>query len=121
MKQHLREKNLEQLDQIGTILAEGWTRRDTGGEQQPPPTTQQTVATPTPKMTLPMKPPIPPPRRTRKVQVALPQKIGFGLPVPCKLSNLYLLFQPPNPASLATPVIIPTITIPYILSWLYSN
>ena len=56
-------------------------------------------------------PPITPPPPSQKRKVHIP----VGLTVPRKATNPHLLFQPPNPVPLATPVISPTVTPPRVI------
>ena len=77
MSHHLRETTLEQLEQIDTILKQSWMQKS---QKHPP-----------------VNPPTPPPSSNCNMQVTLPQKNWVFLPVPHKVSNPHLLFQPPKP------------------------
>ena len=93
MKNHINEMELYQLEQLWTILKQGWAHKD--NEQQ------------TPSITLP--------RQTRKVQVVLAQKVGSGVPITRILSTPHLLFKHPKGASLPTPEISSTATPPMVV------
>ena len=95
MAHHLSATTLDQLGRIGTILKQFYMHRD---QQQPP-----------------GNPPIPSPRHTYKVPVAIPQTGGVRLPIPCKLYNPHLIFQTPKPVSLATPASLHTATSPRVV------
>ena len=90
-----QRNNPRQLERIETILQQDWTQK----YQQNPPRNL----------------PTPPLIQNRKVQAALLLKLGVGLPVPLKLSNLRLLLKPTKPAPLAKPLISLTITPPRVL------
>ena len=93
MANHRSETALEQLDRIGTILKQGWTQKD--NQQQTPP--------------------ISPPRQNRNLQVALTQKVGYGVPIPHIFSTPHLLFQYLKGVSLPYPEISPTETPPRVV------
>ena len=93
MANHLSKMALEQLEQLGTIINQGWTQKD--NQQRTPPSA--------------------PPRQTSKVQVALTQKVGSGVPIPKTLSTPHLPFQHPNRASHTTSEISPTETVPRVV------
>ena len=83
MENHLSKTALEKMDQLGTILKQGWSQKD--NQKQTPPIT--------------------PPRQTIKLQVALTQKVVSGVPIPHIFSTPHLLFPDPKGVSLPTPAI----------------
>ena len=95
MAHDLSKMTLEQLEQIRTILRQDWMHK----ERKHPPE----------------NPPSPHPIQNRKVHVVRPHKFRVGLPVPRKVSSPHLLFQPPKPASLKTPVISTAVTPPRVM------
>ena len=93
MENHLSKTALEKMDQLGTILKQGWSQKD--NQKQTPPIT--------------------PPRQTIKLQVALTQKVVSGVPIPHILYTPHLIFQYPKGVSLPTPAISPTATPPRVV------
>ena len=92
MATHLSETALQQLEQLGTIIKQGWTHQDNQ----------------------PRNPPLAPPKHTSKVQVTLPQKFGSELLLLGLVPTPQIPFQHPNGVSPPTPNISPTATPPRV-------